>query len=107
MPAALPSQGRLLQFRNCCILRNHKIYRDDLWVRDGKIIDPEKVFFDERIPADIQIDCENSIIAPGYIDVQINGRCYFSIQPFFSTPIVHSGDKSEPPLPQHCIKKSS
>ena len=74
MPAAIPPQGCLLQFRNCSVLRNHKIYTDDLWVRDGKIIDPEKTFFDEQKAADIQIDCNNSIIAPGFIDVQINGE---------------------------------
>ncbi|KAL8569291.1 putative N-acetylglucosamine-6-phosphate deacetylase [Nucella lapillus] len=73
MPSTPPPPGCLLQFRNCRILRNHQIYRDDLWVRDGKIMDPEKLFFDEKINADIQIDCDNSIIAPGFIDAQING----------------------------------
>lgn len=68
------SAAILLQFKNCRILRNHKIYWDDLWVRDGKIVDPEKIFFDERKPADIQIDCQGNIIAPGFIDVQINGK---------------------------------
>ena len=78
MPTGPPAKGCLLQFRNCRILRNHKIYRDDLWVRDGKIVDPEKVFFDERKVADIQVDCDDSIIAPGFIDVQINGEnCIF------------------------------
>ncbi|KFP31885.1 Putative N-acetylglucosamine-6-phosphate deacetylase, partial [Colius striatus] len=47
--------------------------RDDLWVRDGKILDPEKLFFDEKASADIQLDCKGCIIAPGFIDVQING----------------------------------
>ncbi|KAK7473401.1 hypothetical protein BaRGS_00035374 [Batillaria attramentaria] len=72
MAAAVPS-GRLTQFRNCRVLRNNQIYRDDFWVRDGKIVNPEKVFFDERIPADVQVDCQDSIIAPGFIDVQLNG----------------------------------
>lgn len=39
---------RLIKFKNCRILRNHKIIREDLWVRNGKIINPEKVFFDEK-----------------------------------------------------------
>ncbi|XP_009322518.1 PREDICTED: putative N-acetylglucosamine-6-phosphate deacetylase [Pygoscelis adeliae] len=46
---------------------------EDLWVREGKILNPEKLFFDEKGSADIQLDCKNSIIAPGFIDVQING----------------------------------
>ncbi|KFP97371.1 Putative N-acetylglucosamine-6-phosphate deacetylase, partial [Haliaeetus albicilla] len=47
--------------------------REDLWVRDGKILNPEKLFFDEKGSADIQLDCKDSIITPGFIDVQING----------------------------------
>ncbi|KFU95241.1 Putative N-acetylglucosamine-6-phosphate deacetylase, partial [Chaetura pelagica] len=47
--------------------------REDLWVREGKILNPEKLFFDEKGSADIQLDCKGSIIAPGFIDVQING----------------------------------
>ncbi|XP_010166198.1 N-acetylglucosamine-6-phosphate deacetylase, partial [Antrostomus carolinensis] len=46
---------------------------EDLWVREGKILNPEKLFFDEKGSADIQLDCKDSIIAPGFIDVQING----------------------------------
>lgn len=63
----------LIQFRNCRLVRNHGLVVDDLWVRDGKIINPESVFFDERRQADVQIDCKNAIIAPGFIDLQING----------------------------------
>ncbi|ETN61953.1 N-acetylglucosamine-6-phosphate deacetylase [Anopheles darlingi] len=64
---------QLTQFRNCRVLRNHQLVTDDLWVRNGKIIDPEKVFFDEKLSADQQIDCHGAIIAPGFIDLQING----------------------------------
>lgn len=67
----------LTQFKNCHLVRNHKIVSDDLWVRNGKIVDPEKVFFDEKNTADKVIDCQNAIIAPGFIDIQINGKCLF------------------------------
>lgn len=67
----------LTQFKNCHLVRNHKIVIDDLWVRNGKIVDPEKVFFDEKNTADKVIDCQNAIIAPGFIDIQINGKCLF------------------------------
>nr|CAG4651830.1 EOG090X06GX [Triops cancriformis] len=66
-------KGVVIQFRNCCILRNHQIIREDLWTRNGKIINPEPLFFDEKISADVQIDCHNALIAPGFIDLQING----------------------------------
>ncbi|MCI4395226.1 hypothetical protein PGIGA_G00178000 [Pangasianodon gigas] len=55
------------------ILGDHRLQREDLWVRDGKILNPEKLFFDEQGFADHKIDCGNKIIAPGFIDVQING----------------------------------
>lgn len=42
-------------------------------MREGRILDPEKLFFDEHGYADKHVDCEGSIIAPGFIDVQING----------------------------------
>lgn len=66
----------LTQFKNCSLVRGHKIVKDDLWVRNGKIIDPEKVFFDEKTTADIVIDCQNALIAPGFIDIQINGNFF-------------------------------
>lgn len=42
-------------------------------MREGRILDPEKLFFDEQGFADERVDCEGSIVAPGFIDVQING----------------------------------
>lgn len=67
------SDAPITQFVNCRILRQHQLQREDLWVRDGRILDPEKLFFDEQGYADERVDCEGSIIAPGFIDVQING----------------------------------
>ncbi|XP_007542523.1 N-acetylglucosamine-6-phosphate deacetylase [Poecilia formosa] len=67
------SDAPIIQFTNCRILREHKLQREDLWVRDGKILDPEKLFFDEQGYADRCLDCAGAIVAPGFIDVQING----------------------------------
>uniref|UniRef100_A0A8B9DJ73 N-acetylglucosamine-6-phosphate deacetylase n=1 Tax=Anser cygnoides TaxID=8845 RepID=A0A8B9DJ73_ANSCY len=67
------SDAPIAQFTNCRILRDRRLQREDLWVREGKILNPEKLFFDEKGSADIQLDCKGSIIAPGFIDVQING----------------------------------
>ncbi|CAF1237426.1 unnamed protein product [Rotaria sordida] len=63
----------IYRFRNCTLMRNHALIIDDLWIRHGKIIDPEKIFFDEKIQANIEYDCQGVLIAPGYIDLQING----------------------------------
>ncbi|KAG0431683.1 hypothetical protein HPB47_021564 [Ixodes persulcatus] len=63
----------LVQFKNCTILRDHKLIQEDLWVRNCLIINPEPIFYEERATADIQVDCKGAIISPGYIDLQING----------------------------------
>ena len=63
----------LHRFRNCTLVRQHALVTDDLWIRDGKIINPQAVFFDERTQADFDYDCRGVLIAPGYIDLQING----------------------------------
>ncbi|GFS46608.1 n-acetylglucosamine-6-phosphate deacetylase [Trichonephila inaurata madagascariensis] len=74
--------GKLIQFHNCTILRDGHIMREDLWVRDSKIVNPEPVFYDEKVIADLKIDCGNALIVPGFIDLQINGGFGFD----FSTP---------------------
>ncbi len=74
MEDTVNANNLVMQFRNCRILQNQEIVKDDLWVSNGTILDPEKVFFDTRVNADIQIDCHNCLISPGFIDVQINGE---------------------------------
>lgn len=62
----------LTLFHNCRILRDYKILRDELWVLDGKIISPESV--PTHLMSTVrQVNCNNLIIAPGFIDLQING----------------------------------
>ena len=72
----------LHRFRNCTLVRNHELVIDDLWTRHGKIIDPQEVFFNEKVQADIEYDCQGVLIAPGYIDLQINGAFGYD----FSSP---------------------
>uniref|UniRef100_A0A8C9CGM6 N-acetylglucosamine-6-phosphate deacetylase n=5 Tax=Odontoceti TaxID=9722 RepID=A0A8C9CGM6_PHOSS len=67
------ARAPVIQFTNCRILRGRALLREDLWVRGGRILDPEKLFFEERRVADEQRDCGGCILAPGFIDVQING----------------------------------
>lgn len=65
--------GEIVQFTNCRLIRQHEIVVDDLWIQNGKIIDPEPVFFDHKKCSHRKIDCGSAIIAPGFIDLQING----------------------------------
>ncbi|XP_022829712.1 N-acetylglucosamine-6-phosphate deacetylase [Spodoptera litura] len=67
-----PKSG-LTRFYNCFILRDSKIIKEDLWIRDGKIENPEQVFYVEQLQADVTVNCEGLLIAPGFIDIQING----------------------------------
>lgn len=71
--------NEIIQFKNCRLVREHKLIVDDLWVRNGKIINPEKIFFDERTVADRIVNCNGAILAPGFIDIQINGKIYFNL----------------------------
>ncbi|XP_031554575.1 N-acetylglucosamine-6-phosphate deacetylase-like [Actinia tenebrosa] len=74
--------SKLYKFFNCRLLRDGALIREDLWIRSGKILDPREVFWHEKMQADVEIDCGGLILAPGFIDVQINGG--FGVD--FSTP---------------------
>lgn len=52
----------------------------DVWVQGGKIIEPLKLFYQEKRSADTTIDCRGLIVAPGFIDIQINGTCTYYLQ---------------------------
>lgn len=73
----------VIRFRDCRILCGGSLIKEDLWIRNGKIINPEPLFFDERKSADIEIHCPY-IISPGFIDIQINGKCIK--QPLMPSP---------------------
>lgn len=75
------NKNQLKQFYNCRILRQGKISVEDLWVRNGRIIDPEKIFYDEKVEPEFKVNCQGAIISPGFIDVQINGilKCLVTI----------------------------
>lgn len=69
----MKAKSGLTRFSNCLILKNGKITKEDLWVRDGKIENPEQIFYVEQVEADVTINCNNNLIAPGFIDIQVNG----------------------------------
>ncbi|VDM49894.1 unnamed protein product [Toxocara canis] len=65
--------GKLLQFTNCRTLRGLRFTDDDVMVEDGRIVDAADVFYIRKRLADIRIDCMGHILAPGFIEIQING----------------------------------
>lgn len=67
--------NELVRFENCKILRNHTIETDDyLYVRNGKIEDQMKLYFDEKVEPDKRIDCKGALLSPGLLDIQVNGE---------------------------------
>lgn len=45
----------------------------DVWVRDGKVQDHMNLFYGEKVTPSMEYDCSGLIVAPGFIDIQING----------------------------------
>ena len=45
----------------------------DVWVQAGMIIDPLKLFYQDKKIPDVILDCRGLIVAPGLIDIQLNG----------------------------------
>lgn len=64
---------RIVRFTNCQVLRGGKLVKEDLWVRGGRIVDPRPLFYGEKLRETEVVDCQDGIVAPGFIDVQING----------------------------------
>lgn len=55
-----------IRFFNGKVIRNGQIKKEDIWVDDGIICDPKN-------QAEHEIDLQGQYLAPGYIDLQING----------------------------------
>ena len=53
----------------------------DVWIEDGRVVDPQALFYDSarsRVALVVQrVNCAGCIVAPGFIDLQINGFCCF------------------------------
>ena len=63
----------LIKYKNCRVLKNGVLKHDDIWVKDGSIIDPMMVFYKETRMPDMTIDCNGLLASPGFIDLQVNG----------------------------------
>ncbi|EZG43336.1 N-acetylglucosamine-6-phosphate deacetylase [Gregarina niphandrodes] len=77
--------GKVTHFFGCGILRGGKLVHEGLWIRDGVVVDPEEV----QYTADVSIDCRGAIIAPGFIDIKLNGAMGVA----FSNPETISEEK--------------
>lgn len=98
-----PSDRRVLKIENVRVLRGGRLVDEDLWVKNGRVIDPRARFWEANrgrefyadqvrrrarptfhppsthshtgsVPPQI-IDGRGCVAAPGFLDVQINGAC--------------------------------
>uniref|UniRef100_A0A2P2IBP7 N-acetylglucosamine-6-phosphate deacetylase n=1 Tax=Hirondellea gigas TaxID=1518452 RepID=A0A2P2IBP7_9CRUS len=69
----MTDKNTMIQFRNCRLLHDGLVEKHQLWIRGGKIIDPEPVFYMEKVKPSLVVDCNDALIVPGFIDLQING----------------------------------
>jgi N-acetylglucosamine-6-phosphate deacetylase len=62
----MTKKNMITRYYNGRVIRDHQIQTTDLWIENGTIIPP-------ALKADREIDVNQSLIAPGYIDIQMNG----------------------------------
>ena len=77
LPLDFSSRGRVIKFTNCRVYLDGKFKGEDLWVRDGRVIDPRSRFYEaatfREFACDVIVDCEDHILCPGFLDLQLNG----------------------------------
>lgn len=89
MPHSLPSSPKsslrnggngITKFTNCRILKGDRLVNEDLWVSGlhGTIIKSQAAFYDDLVMPDEVIDLGGRVIAPGFIDCQLNGAFGFN-----------------------------
>jgi N-acetylglucosamine-6-phosphate deacetylase len=52
-------------------------------------------FYGKKLPADSVVDCGGNILAPGFIDVQINGAFGVSGHTYFGIALLHKVQSPE------------
>ena len=86
MPGKTTTTPRITKFTNCRILKGKELVEQDLWIdsHSGKILRGQVAFYELHLSPDEVIDLGGRILAPGLIDVQLNGAQGFD----FSVPQV-------------------
>nr|POF04055.1 n-acetylglucosamine-6-phosphate deacetylase [Quercus suber] len=61
------------------LVKGDKLIEEDLWISSvtGRILHAQEVFYEHHVAPDHIIDLKGRIIAPGFIDVQLNGAFGF------------------------------
>jgi N-acetylglucosamine-6-phosphate deacetylase len=82
MPIAVsPERQRtgVTRFTGGYLVKGNKLVEEDLWISSitGKILCSQEVFYEYHVVPDEVIDLKGKILAPGFIDVQLNGAFGF------------------------------
>lgn len=73
--------AQLTCFYNGFFVRGEVLTTADLWINNatGTIVDPQETFYNQSLVPATRIDLDGRILAPGLIDVQLNGASGFDI----------------------------
>jgi adenine deaminase len=73
------ADGRITKLTNCRLVEGDSLVERDLLisVTSGKIIHGQEAFYVQHKTPDTVIDLGGRIVAPGFIDVQVNGAAGF------------------------------
>lgn len=73
--------AQLTCFYNGFFVRGENLTTADLWINNatGTIVDPQEIFYNQSLVPATRIDLNGRILAPGLIDVQLNGASGFDI----------------------------
>ncbi|KAI9044623.1 N-acetylglucosamine-6-phosphate deacetylase [Aspergillus affinis] len=84
MPGKTSSPPRITKFTNCRIIKDNDLIEQDVWIDSlsGKILRAQEAFYGLHLSPDEVVDLGGRILAPGLIDVQLNGAQGFD----FSVP---------------------
>jgi len=84
MPAAIHTTrprpaGGITKLTNCRLVRDSQLVYEDLWVSadTGVILRSQEAFYTHYVVPDHVIDLGGRIVAPGFLDVQLNGALGF------------------------------
>lgn len=75
---------RVTKFSNCRLVKGRQLVKQDLWIdaQSGKILQDQQAFYDHSITPNQVVDLGGRILAPGFIESQLNGAQGFD----FSVP---------------------
>ena len=77
----------ILRFCDSYALKRRQLVKEDVWIKQGIIVDPQKLFYQHcssNSNSIHNINCSGCIISPGFIDLQINGILTYLLNSFIT-----------------------